>query len=178
MTDDRPRPQYGEYATPEQQAKAMGQVHRAPSEPSIPPPPDPSSRVAAPIPASVRSGFSGDRFATIFLLGIGFFAFLTSISGDLNLAAQINQTSATIGGGNYSDPGFANRMGILLLVVNAVTLLGTAIWALRWMARGRRAFYIPIVGFLVFSILAVIIVGIVFSADPSIMSDIEKYYLE
>jgi hypothetical protein len=32
MTDPRPRPQYGEYATPEEQAKAMGSAAPAPSD--------------------------------------------------------------------------------------------------------------------------------------------------
>lgn len=71
MTDERPRPAYGEYATPEQQAAAMG-VHRlepsavTPAENTPPNPPPPYGKTVGsrpPVPSAVQRSLLAHKSA-------------------------------------------------------------------------------------------------------------------
>jgi hypothetical protein len=184
MSDERPaRPQYGEYATPEQQARAMGQTYRppvpTPQPSSTPPPPDPSARVTSgeqpAVPRQARASI-GDRFTTMFLLGIGLFSFLESISGYLHFSIQFNAAVAQMGGGTYSDPARADHVGIGLLIAHVVLYVGTLLWALTNLAHGRRAFYVPIVGFVIFAIVYCVALAVLLYSDPSLLAHVKTQF--
>ena len=159
MTDNAPRPQYGEYATPEQQAAAMGRTFT--------PPPAPETRVAipvvpgAPTPAAEEQQlrFGGnvvDRFLTIFQLGIGL-VFL--INSDYFHFAENANTAATELGTGQTIPVALDRFGWLLLAANIVLYLGTVVLAYARLRRRKLAFFVPFVGLTVFSLfLAALIV--------------------
>jgi hypothetical protein len=162
MTDDRPPPQYGEYATPEQQAAAMGKRYVAPPAaetrvivPGVPAPGVVSEEGERP---SLRLGGNLiDRFVTIFQLGIGLVFLLSSdyfrLSEDANSGMEelgfTQKISVTI-----------DQYGWVILAVNIVLLFLTFAWAFAWLRRGRLAFYIPFVGYLAF----VAFLGIVISS--------------
>ena len=159
MTDSRPRPQYGEYATPEQQAAAMGRAYV--------PPPDPATRVVHAVPAPGESAAPAslqlggnliDRFVTIFQLGVGFVLLLSS--DFFHLAENLNI--------DLAEAGFSQRIPVAidlyawwLLGANIVLLLATFGWAYATLRRGRLAFYIPFVGWLGFSAVLVVVFLIV-----------------
>jgi Family of unknown function (DUF6264) len=149
MTDPRPQPEYGEYATPEQQAAAMGKTYVPPSAPE--------TRVAAPeespdkeTPASPfrLSGNLIDRFVTIFQLGIGVLLLLSSDFFHLGENANVDLADLGI---SQRIPVAIDHYGWLLLSANIVLLLATFFWAYATLRRGRLAFYIPAVGYLAFS---------------------------
>jgi hypothetical protein len=154
MTDERPRPEYGEYATPEQQAAAMGKYYVAP----VP--------VAAPVahvrtdvtPAGatvprneqdqLRSGGSTiDRFASIFQLGIGL-AFLIN-SNYFQFAEALNSASTELGL-STTFPVLLDQLGGVILAVNIALYVFTALFVYSRIRRGKLAFFLPIIGFAVF----------------------------
>ena len=152
MTDDRPRPQYGEYATPEQQAAAMGQAYVPPSaEPQRPNVPEPREYVQQ------RPGSYAGRVITIFLLVIGGLNLVTTVPTDLDLSKALEAASTAYGSSLPSLPSSINGAGIPVLIANIVLYLLTLLWAVWAMRRGRPAVYIPIVGFLVFAVVVCVI---------------------
>ena len=149
MTNPRPRPEYGEYATPEQQAAAMGRA--------FVPLPTPETRVpvATPTPAEATASTSLrlggnliDRFVTIFQLGIGFVLLLSSDFFHLGENANIDLADLGI---SQRVPVAIDQYAWLLLGANIVLLLATFVWAYATLRRRRLAFYIPLVGYLAFS---------------------------
>jgi Family of unknown function (DUF6264) len=187
MSEERPRPQYGEYATPEQQAHAMGKRPIPPlrHQPEMPPPPDPTKRVvdpaqvdpaqgdpaqgvpdpsqrvpeSTPVIGSVPRGSAHpiDRVVTLVLLGLGLFQLLDSIQGYLSFRVALNQL-ATGFGLTFAAPPAATQAGYWILASNVVLLLLTALVAIRVVRRSRIAFYIPLIGYVVFEIVMVTIV--------------------
>jgi hypothetical protein len=143
MTDDEPRPQYGEYATPEQVAAAMG-THYVP--PSVMPPP-PVAEDRQQLPALRMGGNAVDRFATIFELGIGVVVLLNS--DYFHTSQSYSQVSSLFGVSITISPAI-DSWGWLLLAGNILFLALTALWALVRLRRRKLAFWIPIVGFAAF----------------------------
>ncbi len=149
MTDPRPRPEYGEYATPEQQAAAMGRAYVPPPEPEtrIAPPEDARGKDTAANPFRL-GGNVIDRFFTIFQLGIGLVLLLSS--DFFHLGENANTDLAELGI-TQKIPVAIDQYGWILLGANIVLLLATFVWAFATLRRGRLAFYIPVVGYLAFS---------------------------
>jgi Family of unknown function (DUF6264) len=201
MSDERPRPQYGEYATPEQQAHAMGKRPIPPLRhlPEMPPPPDPAKRVVDPtqVPGSTQlpdstqrapdptnrvldptqgigsarraAGHPVDRIFTIVLLGLGLFQLLDSIQGYLDFRVALNQL-ATEFGLSYAAPAAAAQAGYWSLASNVVLLVLTAVVAIRSVRRSRIAFYIPLIGYVLFEIVMVTIVMTIVPSFTHLMS--------
>ena len=154
MTDDRPLPQYGEYATPEQQAAAMGKRYVAPPAaetrvivPGVPAPGVVSE--AGDRPTLRLGGNIIDRFVTIFQLGIGLVLLLNSDYS--HYSETLNSLFAESGYGIKISTTL-DHYAWALLTANIVMLLLTCVWAFATIRRGGLAFYIPIVGNLAFSV--------------------------
>jgi hypothetical protein len=154
MTDDRPAPpprpapQYGEYATPQQQAAAMGQEYIAPV-----PAPTPAS-TPRPVAASQQGqlpeyGHLVDRFATVVQLGYGLFTLITSDWFDFSTNANVALAKAGL---VLRVPVVLDHYGWVLLGANILFLAATTVWAYARLRLGRRAYYIPFVGYCAFAI--------------------------
>jgi Family of unknown function (DUF6264) len=153
MTDDRPRPQYGEYATPEQQAAAMGKLYVPPPAAEtrviVPGAPGPGVADEQGEPTSLRLGGNLiDRFVTIFQLGIGLVLLLSS--DYFHFGENANTDMAELGL-TQKIPLAIDQYGWALLAANIILLLATFVWAFATLRRGKLAFYIPAVGYLAFS---------------------------
>jgi hypothetical protein len=156
MTDDaRPLPQYGEYATPEQQAKAMGLDYVPPAVTPVLPAPVPAQVAVAP-----RGGYA-NRFLTIILMCIGGVILIDNVPEYFSYASTLSQGFAALGVTAIHVPASFNRIGILALVANAVIYIGTVLLSVRALRRGRISFYIPILGFVVFALVLAILIAIV-----------------
>jgi len=159
------RPQYGEYASPEEQRMRAGlpPVEQAPVA-SAPVPPRPEV-VGAP-PAGRRAG----RMITAMLLGIGLVNVLTSIPGFLDLSATFDQTLRMLGlEGSFSDFAAAKTWGAVALVV-MVTGYAVTVWlSVRRIRRNRSSWWVPLVGFLVTMLLVSICISVPMFGDPAFM---------
>jgi hypothetical protein len=165
MTDSRPLPQYGEYATPDEQARAMGLDPNAPVAGAALPAPDPGTRISSTpsVAAPAQTGFA-NRVFTVFFLGLGGFMLIGSIPGYFSFVSTYTQSlklsARLLGVPAVSAPASLAPAGIWILVVNIVLYVLTILWASWALRRGRAAAYIPIVGFVVFvAIMGIIING-------------------
>jgi hypothetical protein len=159
VTDGRPAPQYGEYATPEQQAAAMGKQYVPPV-----PPPVPGTRVdlAAPGsgPGSVGErpripGSAVDRFLTIFQLGLGLVLLLEFDYS--HIAESLNAAAAQLGFSRRV-PTSLDSFAWAFLAANIVLLLATIAWSYVRMRRGKSAAWVPIVGYVAFNLVIAVAV--------------------
>src|SRR5690554_1673623 len=145
MSDEREQPEYGERATPEQQAEAIrasGGVPDWQRAASLPPaashtPDSPLRGVirgrAADRPIArggaqrdrasgdaTKSGYTLNRFATIFLLGVGLVAVIQSFFGYLDLGNSIQSLYTQQGIGDYVETPLTTNVGIALVIVHTV----------------------------------------------------------
>jgi hypothetical protein len=142
MSDSRPAPQYGEYATPEEVAALRGEA------PSLPPPPNSDP---APRPAAVREPARGstwrrlDRPITIALIVFGVLNLLQYAGALLDFEYFLERaTEGTI----LEDVDFtdvARVGGIVLFVLCLVLVVASGAIAVLLLRRGRVAFWVPLV---------------------------------
>lgn len=167
---DRPRPQYGEYATPEEQAARIRQPLPAPARAEPMPAPAPPAPASWPEAAPAKRAASSpgrivDRAVAIAMLAYGMLSLLSAIPAILDPAALLPALGL--------DPDdFAMTTTGAWGIAAAISLgLGWALtaWA-TWVAhkRGWIVFWIPIVGGFVFNTLAAILVSTPLLADPAV----------
>lgn len=181
MTDERPRngerlpaPQYGEYATPQDQARAI-----AGSQPPWPPalggPPHPGSTVAgspsdvAPPPAS-RKSRRWDLILTSVLLGYAAVNVLAQLFSGSTLTTVMTQFYRAQGIGEYTPTALAQNLGTVLNVVTVVLFVVTVFATTWFMRRGRISFWVPLVGGAVATIVALVFVVVLLQGDPAFLS--------
>jgi uncharacterized membrane protein YhaH (DUF805 family) len=190
MTDqdprERPRPQFGEYATPEEQ-RASIQVPQesAHADEPVPVPasrsteeharpavgrfdPDSTSKPAA------STGNSADRIATIALLAIGLFNVLTTVPGLLDLPSTLNAAFERMGLGTFTPTPAASAIGIGLAIFYGLAWLATLAISLRSLRAARLSFWIPLVAGVVVTIVAMICFLVLFFGDPAFMEYVSR----
>jgi len=170
VTDERPRPQYGEYASPDEQAQAMG----VPLEPVLPPPVA-SERIesAAPPADVIPKPRPWDRIVTTALIAIGTFAVLTFFPAFATLSSTFSQAFTIAGYGDFQSTSLANSVGVVLNVVMVAFFLVSMFLALRALRSGRRAFWIPLTAGVTFFIIVIVAMGAVLLGDPAFQAYIE-----
>jgi hypothetical protein len=166
MTDDRAKPQYGEYATPEQQAEAMGQVYVPPTPETPAPAPEPNAAPAYP----VRQPGYANRFLTVFLLALGALSLFGNIPSYLNLATSLKSVMASADLTPVPVPSSLNAVGIPILIANIVIYGAAVLISILAIRRGRVSFYIPIVGFILFVLVFGVVIAVV---APGYVSQLE-----
>jgi hypothetical protein len=189
--DPRPRPQYGEYATPEEQRARIAQpeatdaltsgqspdlVAPAATPAAVPPGSAPAAApAAAPAPGLTPRGRRIDRIATLALLGYGLVNVLFAAPGLLSLADTAEQYFSILGIDEpFTNLAAANVWGP---VAGGLYLLGyaaTAFFAVRMLRRGRLAFWVPIAGAIVTSTVVAICISVPLAGDPAFLAFVEQ----
>ena len=152
----RPRPQYGEYATPEEQRARIQEpapwqletatpiMTDAPAD-SIPSPPVVTEKRQRPI----------DRIVTFALLAYGLVNVIASVPAFLDYGTYADTMLGVMGvDAQLSDPAAGKPWAIaavLVLVVGWCLTAAVSVWNMR---RGRLTWWIPLVGGIVFSLTA------------------------
>lgn len=166
----RPRPQYGEYATPEEQrarirqpdvtwALETGQPAAAPTPPVAP------AQAGDP----VRPPRLADRIATIALLTYGLFNVLSSFPAFTDYAAYADTMFSVLGvDAELTDPAAGRPWGIAAALVLAVGWIGTALLSWRSLRRGRLTWWIPLVAGVVFTFIAGMLMAVPLMGDPGV----------
>ncbi|WP_309713214.1 DUF6264 family protein [Pseudolysinimonas sp.] len=140
MSDPRPVPQYGEYATPEEVAALRGTA--APGSPLLPQP-SPSPAVVSLRGSTLRRL---DRPVTIALIAFGvlnlvqFAGVLLDFEGFLEVATKGTSAEPI----DFTDA--ARIGGVVLFVVSLALVLASAAIAVLMLRQGRIAFWVPLVG--------------------------------
>ena len=174
--DERPRPQYGEYASPQEQAKAIAQSQplqstvpsASPASLASPVAPTSATPPATPALDSVpgqRGSFN--RLATIVLLALGLVYLIGGASSFLALPQTLGLVYQQWGIGDYLATSFASTLGIVVVVAQAVIWLVVAVISLRRLRTHRTSWWVPIVGAVATFIVTVILMAVVIMSDPA-----------
>jgi uncharacterized membrane protein len=165
MSEQRERPQYGEYASVDEQVAAGGyKVEPEPVAPVAPlAPPLATTRVVG-APPTQRPW---DLALTVALLVFGAYSVVSSIPGLLDFAATVNQIYALSGYGDYTETDLANGIGIGILVSQSVLFVATvAVTMMRLRAR-KVAFFVPLIGGVIAAVVIFVLMLIVIISDPA-----------
>ena len=192
----RPRPQYGEYATPQEQAKIIADslppvsslLVPAPAAPTPPATaghpasasptaggsahraPDAATRAsanAAVRPAAPRRRRRWDLILTALLLGYASVNVIGQLMARDMLSTIVTQFFVAQGIGVYTPTALTTTLGNSLNVVT-LTLVAVTVLVTTWMLRrGRVAFWVPIAGGVAATIVALVFVVILLQSDPA-----------
>lgn len=154
MSDDRPRPQYGEYAPP-------GWV-----SPHLAPEPQAQS-VQEPIAAPARERRTWDTALTLGLLGLGLYTVLSGYLSYSNMPAIFDQVFAQLGVGDFTSDAAAQSAAVAANIVGTVVWIVVAVFGTAFLRRGRIAFWWPLAGGIVANLVIAVIFGIVMAGDPA-----------
>lgn len=173
----RPRPQYGEYATPEEQRARIQQPDTTwMLETGQDPEAAPAARVVtAPATAGpgapVRRGRLVDRVVTIALLLYGLVNVVTSIPAMIDYESYVQTLFSILGAdAQLADPGAGRAWGVAAALVLAVGWLVTAYVSWRSLKRGRVTWWIPLVAGILFTFVSGILLMVPIVSDPAAWS--------
>ena len=109
---------------------------------------------------------------TAILLGIGIISVTSSIPQYGNFQSTLDLALAQFGYTGYSQPELAASVGIALNIAQIVLYVAGAAVALLMVRRNRLAFIYPLIAGVLFVILAFVLLGVVFAADPALMDSL------
>lgn len=169
MTDPRPRPQYGEYAppgwvSPVQQPVADTQGSDLQRRAGRSSRPDVSATARRPVARA------WDRAVTLGLLVLWTVLTIEGLFSFPQLAQTLEAIYKQMGIGTFTLVDQAHSAGIALAVIQVV-LLALTIWrSYRSLKRNRLAFFWPLVGFVVYFAVLMVVMAIVVFSDPAYMA--------
>jgi hypothetical protein len=182
----RPRPQYGEYATPEEQRARIKQPDQSrlleagrdpdalngtvPADsPSLATKTPPAGPAAGPIPR----GRLVDRVATIALLVYGLVNVVTSIPSMIDYQSYVTTVLGLVGiDGELADPTAGRPWGIAAALILAIGWLLTAYLSWRSLARGRVTWWIPLLSGFVFTFVTGVLLMVPIVSDTTLWNAI------
>ncbi|MDD7929509.1 DUF6264 family protein [Microbacterium thalli] len=183
--DQRPRPQYGEYATPEEQRAriaalgggtaphpdvvdtAIPAASPAPAAPTGAPPRLPSPR---PTTTAARPTRTADRVVTIALLAYGLITLLGAIPQLIDFVGFAETWMEMAGiDATLADPAAGRAWGIAAAIFYSLGWLATA--ALSWwsLSHRRLSWWIPLVGAIVTFVIVSLLLAAPLLSDPGVM---------
>ena len=181
--DERPRPQYGEYATPEEQrariqqpnatwsletGQAVGPAGGGQVHPVTPGTPDGAPAAASTAPMTRARG--ADRAVTLALLALGALNVILTAVTYFDLAGLANQAFSIIGiPGEFTNVDSARLWGPIAAVALIVGFVITAFLAWRSLQVGRISWWIPVVGAILTYIVVYVCIAIPLFGDPAFM---------
>ncbi len=161
---ERPRPAYGEYATPEEQRARMGLPEQAAS---VEPDPVPAAPTATP-PAVRASRSPADRTITLVLLVMGAVNVIFSAPGLFSVGASLALTYDAAGiPGEFTNTQAADTWGSIAGVVLIAGYLITALAAWRRLQTGKLSWWVPVVGAVVCYAIVVACLMVPIAGDPA-----------
>ncbi len=162
MTDERPKPRWGEYADTPPKVEYPPPTVPVPSEPPLH---DPATPGAA---TPVRN--NRDILITTALLLIGVFDVASMWPTFAALGSQLGPAFEQQGIGEFTSIALADSVGQWLNITRAVILVLTIVVSLLLISRGRRAFWVPLVGAVLAFIALVVFVSYVILGDPAFIA--------
>jgi hypothetical protein len=169
MTEKRPRPQYGEYATPQAQAEAMGLPSPAHAVPTVPQ----SAPDALPADAGDRRAQT-NLIVTVTLLALGLVNIGMSVGSYGNLGATIQTVYDRLGYGTYTSGALAASLGVVAIVVSVVVWLATAAVSALLIRKHKLSWWVPLAGATLQFVAIAIIMTVAVVSDPAFMTYLDR----
>lgn len=173
----RPRPQYGEYATPEEQRARIQRPEVTEAlDAGVAPQPEQSEPTPAPAagprPGALR-GPLWDRIITGGLLAYGLVSTVSTIVQLLDFPRYAESAAGVLGvDATYTNLQAGYVWGAAAALVYGIGWLLTALLTWRRLRHGRIAFWIPIAGFVATALIAGVCVTLALVGDPQFMTAI------
>lgn len=158
MSDPRPAPQYGEYATPEEVAALRGPAPAAPAAT-----PDPVPAPAAPPGSTWRRM---DRPLTVAFIAFGVINLLQYAGAMLDFEYFLEVTTKGTFAEAIDFTEAARVGGVVLFLICLVLLLASTAVAVLLLRRGRIAFWVPLVAGVLTAIAWVVVLGAILLQTP------------
>jgi hypothetical protein len=152
--DPRPEPKYGQYAP-------VAPVEAAPETAWPPPEPPPP----APAPNRTR-----DVVVTTVLLLLGVFDVVSSFSTFAQLASALTQVYAQFGIDGAASASVVAPFGLAINIVRISVLAVTVVVSLLLIARHRRAFWVPVAGWVLAGLVTSILVAVAMLNEPAYLA--------
>ncbi|WP_426320322.1 DUF6264 family protein [Microbacterium sp. E-13] len=170
----RPRPQYGEYATPEEQRARIQEPPPSRTQPPAPVMTDaPGSGIPSPPPGAAGKPRPVDRIVTFALLAYGLVNVISSVTAMADYGSYAETMLTMLGvDAQLSDPAAGRPWGIAAAVVLAIGWCATAAVSLWSMRRGRLTWWIPLAAGIVFTFVAGTLMLIPLVNDPVVWNAI------
>lgn len=185
--EERPRPRYGEYATPEEQRARIrdSNVEERLSGVAVPAPPVAPAEssvqagpIAGPVVAAQADSASrparprlADRIATFALLGYGLINVLLTVPGMLDFGSVADLYFEIVGiPGEFTNIAQGQLWGTVAAVILTGGFLLTAWISLRRLRTGRLTWWVPLVGAVVTHLAVSICILVPFFGDPAFMT--------
>lgn len=169
MSDPRPRPQYGEYATPEEQRAAIKLPTPDPAPAPVEPPRHPHPPTAPATTVAARPTRMADRIVSIALLAYGLFTVVGAVPQLIDFTA-FAETWMEVAGvdAEFTNVDAGRTWGVTAAIVFIVGWLLTA--GLSWLSlsRGRITWWIPLVGAIVSFLIVSVCLAVPMVGDPAI----------
>jgi len=168
VSNEQQTPAYGEYATPEQQAAAMG-VHRLAPQPPIVRTTEKSGDLSQ---SSANSRGtrprSWDLILTALLLAYGLWNVISGLVRYSRLSTVAQEIYTMLGLGTFtsSRPGLSQALGLAINVSDVVIFAVVAFLSYRLVSRGRIAFWVPLTGGVIATIIGIGLLFALLSSDP------------
>ena len=174
MTEERPRPQFGAYASPEEQLARSGRAAaRQVSDPALIPRDMPPEEPAAQNRPGQRESVSQftlvDRVLTVALMAFGLYSVVGSFRVYTDPYALVEIIGMT--GIELTQAGVIHTAGVISVVVMLLGWTGT-VWAL-WKrgARRKSMWWIAVLAGIVFTVVGALIITIPFAMDPAVLQE-------
>lgn len=183
MTDERPRPQFGEYATREEQLahiKAPTPEQLDPSTADV----APSAAVAGPLslksPAPADLAALAERrrqfniFASVAFIAFGLFEVVANVPTFLSMSVLINAQLSAFGSDRgvtidtYPLTDVSVLAGYALIALWIVLWLASALWSWSRIRRGKNAVWVPILAGVIANLAVGIVVTVLIFDQPNI----------
>ncbi len=171
----RPRPQYGEYASAEEQRARIrtpidSPPASAPTSSGLPPaPPVPQWGAQAPLQRQARQ--TANRVITIGLLAYGAVSVLLSVFSFSDLTAVFDDVYRSAGiPGSFQNTTSAGIWGTVASVVLVAGYAVTVLLSVLALRRRRMAWWIPLVGAVVTYLLVSACVAVPLMSDPTLLN--------
>jgi hypothetical protein len=115
-----------------------------------------------------RAGRRMDAAVTIGLLAAGALNLLLSLGSYLDLSASLSGAFQLMGIADaYTTTSSTGPVGVAILVVTVAVYVATAAISVRLIRRGRIAFWVPLVGAVVATLVSAVLVSSLLTADPA-----------
>ncbi|MGL3149683.1 DUF6264 family protein [Microbacterium sp. A82] len=171
MIDERP--QYGEYATPEEQRRLAGlppmdAVDEVPTAESAA-----SQETSTPAP-TVTAPRRWDRILTIALVAYGLVSVIINTVAYLDLSSMMNDSMEIIGiEGDFTNFAQAKVWGTIAAFVLVVGWMLTAWLSFKRLRTGKLTWWVPLVGAAVTMIIVSLCIAVPMMGDPAFMSYVD-----
>ena len=157
MADPRPEPKYGQYG------------------PVVPPPPVVETPPPPAAPVAAQPNRTRDVIVTTVLLLVGVFDVVTAFATFADLGPSLSLVYKQLGiDGTVSDS-LAAPYGIAINVVRIAVLVATILVSLLLIARRRRAFWVPLAGYLLAGLVTSGLVIALMLNDPTYQAWLAQY---